>query len=321
MTKKEQMNQKEALQPYAEKVTTPELIEGRLKSLLRSQNDAKMQQLLREGADRLIPPEEVQKNMADFAKALKEYTEQVDEFYSRKNGHTGEGYKMVERVLKNYLDYKWIRKNRGLRFGQTPLGPNVTLKSIPIGKGKSQVVAHLLDDNGNEIQELTLEEIKRELERRGSISKTEAGEIGATQADIYYMLCIAENTDWSAKTLNAYLTSYKPKLEVAIVLMIELLVEDMESETSSETIRKYGRLIRHVYMEEESAGKDRLQLAKELGYESKRTFYNHKDAAISLIAKFVFGICPGEYGLANIVLKDGRYVFADLEELKDEKSK
>lgn len=320
MLKKEPNNKKgKPISNSSRRIAVPDMLEERLREILRAQNVAETNEI-QQDANSFLPPEKLQKSMTVLARTLKEYTEQVDEFYTRSKNHTGEGYKMIERVLKSFRDYKWIQKNRNFRFGPTPLGSDVSLEQIPIGKGRNHLVAHLLDDDGNPVKDLTLDEIKRELERRGSISSSHnSDQITATQADLYYMLCIADETDWSARALNSYINSYKPKLEVAIVLMIELLVEDMEAETSTSTIQKYGRLIRHVYMEEESAGKEKKQLASELGYSSLRTFYSHKDAAITFLAKFIFGISPGEYGLANIVLKDGRYVFQDLEDYKGKK--
>lgn len=314
MLKKDLNYQKEkGICNCSQRVGMPDIIEDRLREILRAQNNSKTKEINKQSTNSFLPPEKLQKSISILAESLKEYTEQVDEFYTRTKDHTGEGYKMIARVLESFRDYKWIQRNRSFRFGPTPLGSDVSLEQIPIGKGRNHLVAHLLDEDGNPIKDLTLDEIKRELERRGSISKTDNDQIAATQADLYYMLCIADETDWSARALNAYINSYKPKLEVAIVLMIELLVEDMEAKTSTTTIQKYGKLIRHVYMDEESDGKEKRQLAAELGYTSLRTFYSHKDAAISFLAKFIFGISPGEYGLANIVLKDGRYVFVDLE--------
>jgi len=228
-------------------------------------------------------------------------------FYTKQNKQEGQGYAIVKRFLRKYRDNKWIRMNRSIRF-PTPLGGNVIFQDKKVGSRKI-TVAQVHDADTASIREMTISQLKGEMVKRKKYDNNQTS-YGLSLADIYYLTDIADETDWATKALYDYLYSYRPGLESILTLMIEVTVEAL-MDSDSKRLARYGKLIHYIYMEPSNEDRKIEDLIAELGYREKKTYYRHHDEAIELIGKRLFGLEPGEFGLADIVMKDGSYVFAD----------
>lgn len=234
--------------------------------------------------------------------------EASDAFYRKRKQEEGQGYTIVKRLLCNYRNNKWIRSNRSIRF-PGPLGNNVSLVKKKVeGSRKEELIAQI-QSTDNTVRELTISQLKEEIQKRGSVGSPDKA-YGISLANIYYLTDIAEETDWATRALYEYLYSYRPGLESILTLMLEMTVESMQ-DSSSKKLSRYGRLIYYIYMDLNNVDRKIEDMIPELGYKERMTYYRHHDAAIELIGKRLFGLVPGEFGLADIIMQDGKYIFAD----------
>lgn len=231
---------------------------------------------------------------------IKESLDKSEEFYKPK----GDGFIIVERLLRKFRDHKWIRERQASRFGLLPLGSNVIITENKHGKMVAQ-----LEGNAAEIE---IAEVRKIVQERGHFGEyDENGDYGTSKANIYYLSEIAEKGDHSANVFDSYTRSYKPGLEAILTLFVELGTEEMIRDPRYK-IHRMGKLIKACFMDIETETMTPEELAENLGFTSVRTYYKHRNEAIGFLGMMLFGIGPGDYGMSKIVTnKDGKYVFDD----------
>ena len=199
--------------------------------------------------------------METLLRAIRFYQEASEQFH----GPGGDGYQIVQRCLKKYLDYKFIRENNQFRFSNYCSAP---------------------EDTG----EYVYTPVRRTVEEK----------LRGSRADIFYLLHQADQNSAASRRCRDYVDSNKLHLTSVLIFMMEKSIEAMESD-ESDRIRVFGKLLRTAYLEEPSGEVEASQVYTALGY-SKTHYYRLRSEAITFLSECLFGILAGESGLAELYI-------------------
>lgn len=234
-------------------------------------------------------------NSRDVYRCLEEWMPELEFYYeSADSFHKigGSGYKIIQRCLKHFKDYKFVNVNSEFRFQReeyvSDSGRIKYLKSENLNNAASNNTA-----SGNKSQ------VKKN-------SPIKNNPLMGTKADIYYLLNEADQNDYAARRCKGYINSSKLHLTAILTFIIETTVQRL-MEHDMKRFREYGIVIYEEYMNPDNDEKDMEELYKLVGM-SKKKFYNVRGEAISIISKIVFGILPGEMGFSKFYIKNGDIV-------------
>lgn len=186
----------------------------------------------------------------------------------------GTGYRIIQKCLKHFRDYKFINVKNEFRF---------------------QVDAKV-SDSGRLVY-LGSEESK---------GKFKKNQLIGTKADIYYLLNEAEQSDYAARRFKEYVNSNKLHLTAILIHLIEDNVDRLLKE-NSKRYKGYGRILYEAYINPDNIDLDIGSLYDILGL-SKKTYYKLRSEAITLMSQLIFGVLPMEKGIAELYIKDGKIV-------------
>ncbi len=220
---------------------------------------------------------------------LKQYQLASDNFH--KPG--GDGFSCITSCLQKYLDYKFIQENNHFRFGESLFDEAVEICQ-----------SSKLDDKS---QYEYIANRKRSYNKRPIIE--------GTQADLYFLLNLADQSNLAANRCIEYVTSNKLHLSAVLIQMIERIVEAMERD---EIDRRhiYAEIIRKTYMDKNFAIREVAEVYSYLEL-TKRTYYRLRNEAISLISQTMFGVLAGEHGLADLYIRDREIILPELKRKKN----
>lgn len=217
-----------------------------------------------------LSPREAYACINEWMPQLENYYESSDAFHE--NG--GDGYKMMQRCLKHFKDYKFVNINSEFRFQRD----------------------EYVSDSGR-IKYIKSEKVN---------NKNPRNPLMGTKADIYYLLNEADQNDVAARRCRNYANSSKLHLTAIITYIIEKTVERMLQD-DVKRIREYGKILYEAYLNPKNDEMDMNQLYELVGM-SKKKFYTVRGEAISMLSRIVFGILPGEYGFSKLYIKDGEII-------------
>lgn len=223
-------------------------------------------------------------------KALHQYQTASDNFHLP----GGDGFSCVMNCLQKYLDYKFIQKNNHFRFGEQLFDAAVEVYEMT---GKDDAAQYKYVAN------------------RKKYRKDDSGPIlEGTQADLYFLLNIADQNCIAANRCIEYVTSNRLHLSAVLIQMIERIVEAMENDD----IRKRqtcGKIIRRTYMDKNFAEWEVMDIYEYMDI-PKRTYYRMRNQGITLISQTMFGILAGEQGVAELYIRDDKIILPDLDRKK-----
>lgn len=197
----------------------------------------------------------------NILRSIRFYQEASEQFH----GPGGDGYQIVQRCLRKYLDYKFIRENNRFRFSNYC--------------GESE-------DSG----EYVYTPVKRTVEEK----------LRGSRADIFYLLHQADQNSAASRRCRSYVDSNKLHLTSVLIFMVEKSIEAMDAD-ESERIRVFGKLLRTAYLEETAGEVEASQIYTALGY-SKTHYYRLRSEAITFLSECLFGVLAGESGLAELYI-------------------
>lgn len=219
--------------------------------------------------------------------ALHQYQTASDDFHLS----GGDGFFCVMNCLQKYLDYKFIQKNNQFRFGEQLFDAAVEVYEM---SGKDDAAQYRYVANGKQSGE------------------TDPGSIlEGTQADLYFLLNIADQNCLAANRCIEYVTSKKLHLSAVLIQMIERIVEALENDDIKRR-QTCGEIIRKTYMDKDFAEWEIVDIYEYMDI-PKRTYYRLRNQAITLISQTLFGILAGEQGMADLYIKGDKIILPDLE--------
>ena len=203
----------------------------------------------------------------------------------------GDGFSCVISCLQKYLDYKFIQRNNHFRFGEE------------------------LFDAAIEVYETTNRDDASQYKYVANRKRYKNGDPGpileGTQADLYFLLNMADQNCIAANRCIEYVTSNRLHLSAVLIQMIERIVEAMERDDIKKR-QTCGEIIRKTYMDKNFADWEIMELYDYMGL-TKRTYYRLRNQGITLISQTLFGILAGENGVAELYIKGDQIVLPDFD--------
>lgn len=206
----------------------------------------------------------------------------------------GDGFSCVSVCLQKYLDYKFIQRNGHFRFGEELFDAAVEI----YGSDES--------DDASQYKYIA----NRKKYRKGDKGPVLEG----TQADLYFLLNMADQNCIAANRCIEYVTSNRLHLSAVLIQMIERIVDAMEHDDIKKR-QICGEIIRKTYMDKNFADWEIIDIYEYMDM-TKRTYYRLRNQGISLISQTLFGLLAGEQGIAELYIKGDQIVLPALDKKK-----
>ncbi len=223
----------------------------------------------------------------DRVSALQNYQQASEKFHLP----GGDGFSCVSNCLQKYLDYKFIQRNNHFRFGEELFDAAVEIFARPNRDDASQY--------------------RYIANRKESSNKVKEGVLEGTQADLYFLLNVADQNCIAANRCIEYVTSNRLHLSAVLIQMIERIVEAMEKDEIKKR-RVCGEIIRKTYMDKNFADWEIMSIYEHMDL-TKRTYYRLRNHGITLISQTLFGILAGEQGISDVYIKGSEIILPELD--------